>query len=69
MTTNLLCFLVIFGSNLLLCCTKPVLEWHTSSAEDTGKFNLNFHACTFWLARQIGVLLDLFISQKGNYIL
>lgn len=39
MMTYLLCFLVIFGSHFLLCCTKPVGEWHTSSGEDTSKYN------------------------------
>lgn len=41
MMSNLLCFLVIFGCHLLLCCTKPVVEWHTSTAEHTGKSNSN----------------------------
>ena len=44
MTNNLLWFSVIFGFHFLLCCTKPVVEWHTSSAEDTGKSNPNRYA-------------------------
>ena len=46
MTTSLLCFFVIFGSHFLLCCSKPVAEWHTSSAEDTGKSNPYCYGCT-----------------------